>query len=323
MNLDNPTSKAIFIVSLVVIAAIATGFAVAIALYAHRKALNIQKGLEDQYLSKDLSESLDEALEGSEEVEAIEPASRLSASPLSASASRVQGRRRNYWVKGSNRAAVKGGSSGSAKALGAVFGILAVLLALILAGAVYLHCQDQSFTIGSKHYEVLRDDNMAYGDEANDYLTSFSQHPGQYDLVEIDTDISIEDVLVQQIVAIRAPDDRIVLSRVIRVYETEGDSVALVCRFDAVPSSYDYQIGVTQSDLVGIYTGYSSYGLGVLISFVSSPLGLAVISGLLLIVVSFYAAEISIAKAYSWRAPVVSAILISRPKAGKTEPLAA
>jgi len=171
-----------------------------------------------------------------------------------------------------------------------VFGV--VFCALVFSTLIQ---DDTSPTfIGDTSYLVIQTESMKETNDNNKYLyDSDTQKEYQYvttrfdkyDFISITKFTDVSQIKLYDIVAFKM-DDAITVHRVIQISEIEGEKV-FTFRGDANPYSLQDETNVTQDRIVGIYNGFKSQALGLVITYFKSGVGIITIMGMI-IVVSVY-----------------------------------
>ena len=155
----------------------------------------------------------------------------------------------------------------------------------LMAAAVSIRAQGDSFLVGDKTYLVIKTGSMETVNSANSYIdeNNLDDQIMAYSLIEIE-EVKEEDMKLYDIYAFRA-NGTIVVHRLISM--GKNGEIRYAFRGDANASSASYEVSVPFDDILGVYTGWNSFELGLFVNYAQSYIGIITIA-LALILIGFY-----------------------------------
>lgn len=183
------------------------------------------------------------------------------------------------------------------------------LIIACLGVGIYCRVNNENLFIGSNSYLVIESGSMSKKNSSNTYLFDeelkkeydFDNQFDTFHMIQLEKIKSDQDIKLYDVIAYRGEDKEIIVHRVIDI-ETDEETGVLHFKFrgDANNSSSEYEyhghdstgLGLTMDDLIGRYTGWKNYGLGIFISYIRSDIGIICLaSGFLAICLYYYYAE--------------------------------
>ena len=155
----------------------------------------------------------------------------------------------------------------------------------LMVAAVSIRAQGDSFLVGDKTYLVIKTGSMETVNSANSYIdeNNLDDQIMAYSLIEIE-EVKEEDMKLYGIYAFRA-NGTIVVHRLISM--GKNGEIRYAFRGDANASSASYEVSVPFDDILGVYTGWNSFELGLFVNYAQSYIGIITIA-LALILIGFY-----------------------------------
>ncbi len=161
------------------------------------------------------------------------------------------------------------------KIVGNIFlGIFYALFVFILISAIYVKSSGEMFSIRDTSCLIIKSGSMEEKNENNLYLfeNQLDDQITTYSLIGI-RKAAEEDIKLYDIIAFKDPENRIIVHRVIQIYSENGET-RYMARGDANNGSASYELSLRYEDVIGKYTGYQSFPLGVMIFYFQSGIGL-------------------------------------------------
>ncbi len=157
----------------------------------------------------------------------------------------------------------------------------------MLIAAVYIKSSGDVFSLLDTSCLVIKSGSMEEKNEKNTYLfeNNLNNQISTYELITIQK-VKEDELQLYDIVAFKNSKNEIIVHRIIQVYQ-ENDEVFYMTRGDANDGSASYEIKIKYEDIIGRYTGYHNFYLGVFIYYFQSGIGLITLS-FALILVGFY-----------------------------------
>ena len=153
--------------------------------------------------------------------------------------------------------------------------------------AIYVRASGDLFMINDTSCLIIKSGSMEKVDPDNKYLieNNLTNQISTYSLIGINK-VEESDIDLYDIIAFKDDNNNIVVHRVIDIYEHEGVKY-FTARGDANTSSAGYEIGLTYQDIIGKYNGFQNFGLGIVIYYIQSGIGMITIA-LALVLIGFY-----------------------------------
>lgn len=162
--------------------------------------------------------------------------------------------------------------------------LLYAALIAICGGVIYTKAKKDNIFINNKSALVIKTSSMETINESNNYLIERkieNQIPA-FSLIVIEK-VDVNDIQVDDIVAFKdVKNDRILVHR---AYKIENGKFTF--KGDANAGSLDSEIDVTPDLIIGRYTGYNSYTLGLIYTFLTSYVGLITLIGAILLLIYY------------------------------------
>lgn len=174
------------------------------------------------------------------------------------------------------------------KIIGNIFlGIFYVSVVFILASAIYVKSSGEMFSIRDTSCLIIKSGSMEEKHENNTYLfeNQLDDQISTYSLISI-RKVAKEDIHLYDIIAFKDQENRVIVHRVIQIYSESGET-RYMARGDANNGSASYELSLRYEDVIGKYTGYQSFPLGVMIFYFQSGIGLITLC-FALVLVGFY-----------------------------------
>lgn len=179
----------------------------------------------------------------------------------------------------------------------AVYGIfVAILLILAGLGIASAATADGVTFIGDTALLVVVTSSMETADEDNTYLeeNSLDDRIEQYSLISLERVTSTQEVSLYDVIAFTDSSGDVIVHRVIAI----NDDGTLRTRGDANTGSYSFELYVDDDQLIGVWTGWQSYGLGVTVTYLRSTLGIIALVGAGCFLIAYCSAEDYLERAY-------------------------
>lgn len=263
------------IIGIIVIIAMAACFGILFFLYTKQRCKIYRVGAEDENVSQDLEYIKVKYLKKHEEEE-------------------------NIYAKSLEHRKKKSHAIG---VIGDVIYGIIIVIALALAGfGIYLSATNQPLFINDTSYLVIMTGSMEDKNPENDYLieNDLDDQITQYSLIGIDKIDSIDEIELYDIIAFYDSDENIIVHRVIAIREEKGIKY-IQTQGDANTGSITDEIAITEDRIIGIYDGYQNYGLGIIITYLRSTLGIIALCGFGVFLLVYSISESNIDKAYEER----------------------
>lgn len=204
-------------------------------------------------------------------------------------------------------------SRSSKKTVGRVIsGILfTILLAFtIFVSVEYVQVKNDNFLyINNKTVLVIKTSSMETTNDSNSYLKNNSDTEYQYintrlerySLVSIDKYYQGDELKLYDIVAFKM-DDTVIVHRLIQIgVDKETGQKVYTFRGDANNASFVHETNVTEDKIIGKFNGYYNVGMGYVVSFLQSEIGLISLIILCLSIVAYTMFNDGIDSAYEKR----------------------
>lgn len=156
-------------------------------------------------------------------------------------------------------------------------GVFIVIFVALIGFNVYTKINGDLISINNTSYITLASGSMSYKNERNTYLeeNDINNQLKTFTLIGLNkvnenTTLSLYDICAYK----DKETNQLIVHRIINIEDRNGTTY-YTFRGDANESS-DYYL-VSRSEILYIFNGYSSYPLGLIVSFINSYVGLAVI----------------------------------------------
>ena len=187
------------------------------------------------------------------------------------------------------------------------FAIFYVVFLCFFAVALTFRLNNQEVYIGDTTLVTVLTGSMETANEENEYLfdeglTDPEDQITQYSLIGLNRVHEQSEMKLYNIYGFKNNDGVLIIHRLIRIYTNpETGITTYMFRGDANTESLGYELVVDFDQIVGEFNGFENYGLGVLIIYVQSNIGLIAILAAFLFLLSYQITESCIEKAYDKR----------------------
>lgn len=256
------------VVAIVVLALLFVSFAALFYLYYRYFRKTIDYRLEDRYILKDMVQrSRSFFLKAGESYD-----SGSKEAPSYQDHLAVEAKRARLW-----------------KIIGNTFLVVFYLLiAALMIAAISIRSQGNSFKIGNKSYLVIKTGSMEAVNPSNAYIEEnhLDDQILTYSLIEIE-EVTPEEMERSRIYAFLADDGSLIVHRLIDMGSNGDGEMRYAFRGDANSTSASYEVSVPFERIVGAYTGWNNWGLGIFVNYAQSYIGIITLA-FALILVGFY-----------------------------------
>lgn len=182
--------------------------------------------------------------------------------------------------------------------------IFYILVAALFATGIYLKATGEQMFIGSHSYLVVETGSMSKKNTSNEYLFNddlnkqykLDNQIDTFDLIQLEKVNSASDIKLYDVVAYKAEDGSIVIHRVIELTTSDDGTPHFRFRGDSNSSSSEYEYhghdktgkGLTMDDIVGKYTNWSNFGLGLFIQYIRSDIGMVCLASAVIVIIFYY-----------------------------------
>lgn len=206
-----------------------------------------------------------------------------------------------------------------------IVGIILVVCLFAVAVSVYAKASGDMFPISDTAYLVVTTGSMSEKNSGNAYLTenSLDDQIQSYDVIELKSYSSQDEVSLYDVVAYTSDDGRTIVHRIISIVEEDGEVVGYVTRGDANLTDDNagatplYSGYLTYDDIIGYYDGTRIPYLGYAVVFLQSASGILTVVALVYCFVVYDAVAASIDRSRKGRTSYVLDCLGVKP--GQTE----
>ena len=187
------------------------------------------------------------------------------------------------------------------------FGIFYALLLILLGIAIAFRVTNQTLYIGNTTLVAIHTGSMETVNEDNGYifengLEGQENRIVQYSLISLNKVDSPDDLKLYNIYGYLNNDGVLIVHRLIRINTNQvTGEVTYTFKGDANSSPLSYEMFVNFDQIVGEYSGFQNYGLGVAVIYMQSSIGMIAILAALCFLLSYQIAESRIDKAYDKR----------------------
>ena len=170
----------------------------------------------------------------------------------------------------------------------AVLVVFYLLIAALMIAAISIRAQGNSFKIGDKSYLVIKTGSMETVNPSNAYIEEnhLDDQILTYSLIEIE-EVTPEEMERYRIYAFLTDDGTLVVHRLIDMGSNGDGEMRYAFRGDANSTSASYEVSVPFERIVGVYTGWNNWGLGIFVNYAQSYIGIITLA-FALILVGFY-----------------------------------
>lgn len=159
--------------------------------------------------------------------------------------------------------------------------------ASLMGFAIYVKSSGDLFAINNTSCLIIKSGSMEERNSNNKYLFENDLHNqiDTYSLIGIEK-VSEDSLALYDIVAFKDTKGNIIVHRIIDIKNQNGKTFYMT-RGDSNSASATYELNLSYSDILGRYNGFQSFGLGIVIYYLQSGIGLITLAfGLIL--VGFY-----------------------------------
>ena len=308
-----------FVVSMLVIIGIAITFSILFILYGKYKIANIKNGHEDPLVEKDIRRKYRKIIEGQLKHEVVEeeafkyrlfqktetvethvlerdPANdslKIDTKPVTIYDSIVGSREKNkkYQVL-----------------LNIIFGIFYFILGVLIIISVSYKLMGETVYFGNTTLLTIKTGSMETVNDSNTYIdeNNLTNQIEQYSIITLNK-VKSDDELNLYDIAAYEHDNTIYVHRIIRKYTNSTTGVTYYTfRGDANSESLSFELTITLDDIVGKYTGFQNYGLGVTLTYLQSTIGIVAMAAALIFLITYNVTEDRIETNYYKRILLIS-----------------
>lgn len=157
----------------------------------------------------------------------------------------------------------------------------------LMAAAISIRSQGDTFLIGDRSYLIVQTGSMEQRNTANDYLfdEGLENQIPAYSLIELKT-VTVEEMNIYDIYAFRA-EGTVFVHRLIDMGSNGDGEMRYAFRGDSNAISASYEVSVPFEDIIGVYTGWNNFELGLFVNYAQSYIGIITIA-FALILIGFY-----------------------------------
>ena len=187
------------------------------------------------------------------------------------------------------------------------FAIFYIVFLAFFAVALTFRLSGQQVYIGDTTLVTVLTGSMETAHEDNAYLTEAGlddseDRIAQYSLIGLNKVKDQNEMKLYNIYGFKNKDGDLIIHRLVRIYTNPDTGItSYTFRGDANNESRGYELAVDFSQIVGEFNGFENYGLGVLIIYIKSNMGLIAILAAFLFLLCFQISENRIDKAYDRR----------------------
>lgn len=163
-----------------------------------------------------------------------------------------------------------------------------LLIAAVMIAAIAIRAQGNSFKIGDKSYLVIKTGSMETVNNSNTYIeeNNLTDQILTYSLIEIE-EVTTEEMEQYRIYAFVTDDGTVIVHRLIAMGSNGDGEMRYAFRGDANSTSASYELSVPFDRIIGVYTGWNNWGLGIFVNYAQSYIGIITLA-FALILVGFY-----------------------------------
>ena len=313
MNWDNRLYIVAIVIGIIVIVAMAAAFSLLFFAYANQRKKVLSHGVEDPELTSDLESLKARYLKRRRRAKKqgeIPPLYAVANSRTLtllrqrelADEQAIAERERNVYTLAYQWS--KHRSTGLNIVGWVVDAVVTVVALALVAFGLFSAINNEPIFFGNTTYMVIQTGSMSEANDENEYLEEnhLDNQIEQYALIGVDRVDSIADIQMYDVIAFYDFDGDIIVHRVVAIREDDQThEITLQTRGDANTGSLPDEMAIDQDRLLGRYSGFKNFGLGVTITYLKSPLGLIALCGFIIFLCAFSAADSGIDKTYDSR----------------------
>ena len=166
----------------------------------------------------------------------------------------------------------------------------------------------ETFYFGNTTMLTIKTGSMETANDANTYLdeNNLTNQIEQYSIITLNK-VKSDDELNLYDIAAYEHDNTIYVHRIIRKYTNLTTGVTYYTfRGDANSESLSFELTITLDDIVGKYTGFQNYGLGVTLTYLQSTIGIVAMAAALIFLITYNVTEDRIETNYYKRILLIS-----------------
>ena len=256
------------VVAIVVLALLFISFAALFFLYYRYFRKSIDYSLEDRYILKDMVQRSRSFFK--EAGESYDSGSKEAPSYLENL--EIKAKRARLWKIIGNTVLI----------------LFYLLIAAVMIAAIAIRAQGNSFKIGDKSYLVIKTGSMETVNKSNTYIeeNNLNDQILTYSLIEIE-EVTPEEMEQYRIYAFVTDDGMVVVHRLIAMGSNGDGEMRYAFRGDANSTSASYEVSVPFDQILGVYTGWNNWGLGIFVNYAQSYIGIITFA-FALILIGFY-----------------------------------
>ena len=192
------------------------------------------------------------------------------------------------------------------------FGIFYVLLLILLGFSIAFKVTNQQLYFGNSGLVAIYTGSMESVNDENEYikeqgLEGAENRIMQYSLIGVDKVTSPDQMELYKIYGYRTPEGNLIVHRLIRIYTNPETNVTYYTfRGDANSESLSFELTITLDEIVGKYTGFQNYGLGVTLTYLQSTIGIVAMAAALIFLITYNITEDRIETNYYKRILLIS-----------------
>lgn len=163
-----------------------------------------------------------------------------------------------------------------------------LVLVGVTIGAISIRAQGETFAIGDSSFIVIKTGSMEEANPQNSYLAenNLDNQILTYSLIELKAVNDPSEMEVYDIYAFKA-DDTIYVHRLIDTLTGSNGETRYIFRGDANTATASFEASVGFEQIIGVYTGWNSFELGIFVNYAQSYIGIITFF-LALILIGFY-----------------------------------
>lgn len=256
------------VVAIVVLALLFVSYAALFFLYYRYFRKSIDYSLEDRYILKDMVQRSRSFFK--EAGESYDSGSKEAPSYLGNL--EVKAKRARLWKIIGNTVLI----------------VFYLLIAAVMIAAIAIRVQGNSFKIGDKSYLVIKTGSMETVNSLNTYVeeNNLNDQILTYSLIEVE-EVTPEEMEQYRIYAFFADDGTVIVHRLIAMGSNGDGEMRYAFRGDANSISASYEVSVPFDRIIGVYTGWNNWGLGIFVNYAQSYIGIITFA-FALILIGFY-----------------------------------
>ena len=308
-----------FIVSMLVIIGMAISFSILFILYGKYKIKNIKNGHEDPLVEKDIRNKYKKIIEGQLKHEVVEEEAfkyRLFQKTNSVETHVLERDPENDYLKIDEKPVClydtivtnKEKNKKYQVLLNIIFGIFYFFLGVLILVSVTYKLMGEAFYLGDTTLITIKTGSMETVNDANTYIkeNNLTNQIEQYSLISLEKVTSNDELKLYDVAAYKY-DDSIYVHRIIRRYTNPVTGVVYYTfRGDSNSSSLNFELTITLDEIVGKYTGFQNYGLGVALTYLQSTIGIVAMAAAIIFLITYNITEDKIEANYYKRVLFIS-----------------